>query len=77
MTTTTCCVCNQPGGRGARELRPYGPGGKPICYECGMRPENVAEVERQFNARLDFAGPIAVLTPDGPVAPASKGEEPS
>jgi hypothetical protein len=31
------------------ELRPYGPGGMWVCFECGMKDE--AEAERQF-ARL-------------------------
>lgn len=77
-----CCAC----GRGAlpasedptgeSELRPYGPGGAPICYSCAMASERLAETNRQFHTRLDAAesasladgGTVAhvVLTPDGP-----------
>lgn len=38
------------------ELRPYGPGGKRICYDCGMKPENKQKVERHINEILDGAG---------------------
>ena len=49
-------ICDQEGGIcemcGAKaELRPYGPGGKNVCFDCGMKDE--AEAERQFRARLD------------------------
>jgi hypothetical protein len=40
---------------GRTELRPYGPGGALICYTCGMRPENRATVDQQFDAALDAA----------------------
>jgi hypothetical protein len=50
----TCMHCNRPGGVGARELRPYGPGGRDVCAECtfnGPR-ERLKEAERQLSARL-------------------------
>jgi hypothetical protein len=28
------------------ELRPYGPGGSKVCYECGMKDEE--DAKRQF-----------------------------
>lgn len=30
----------------AEELRPYGPGGKNVCFDCAMRDEE--EAKRQF-----------------------------
>jgi hypothetical protein len=33
------------------ELRPYGPGGMNVCFDCGMKDPD--EVARQFKARLD------------------------
>jgi hypothetical protein len=33
------------------ELRPYGPNGEAICFECGMKDE--ATTGRMFNKRLD------------------------
>lgn len=35
------------------ECRPYGPGGKDICFSCAMKPENKAEVERRFDDLLE------------------------
>jgi len=43
------------------ELRPYGPNGAWVCFECAMKPENRAETERQFNAQLNAAGPVALI----------------
>jgi hypothetical protein len=33
------------------ETRPYGPGGKRVCFDCGMK--NPAEAARQFAKMLD------------------------
>lgn len=30
------------------ELRPYGPDGKRVCFDCGTKPENMEETERRF-----------------------------
>lgn len=38
------------------ELRPYGPGGKNVCFDCAMLDEE--EAARQFRARL--GGPSEV-----------------
>ena len=35
------------------ECRPYGSGGKSICYDCGMKDK--AEVERQIVKRIETA----------------------
>lgn len=32
------------------ELRPYGPNGEAVCFECAMKDEKAAK--RQFEARL-------------------------
>lgn len=65
MTSRVCCTCGHaelPRSldlAGNSELRPYGPGGAPICFACAMRPENRAETDRQFNRRLATAEKIA------------------
>lgn len=77
-----CCSCDNPAlpeaedPRGFSELRPYGPGGQPICFTCAMDPGRRDETDRQFDQRLAAAeraslaedGSIAhvILTPDGP-----------
>jgi hypothetical protein len=44
---------NQP-DFGKRELRPYGPGGAPVCYECAFTtPERTAQTEGAFIAILE------------------------
>lgn len=60
-----CETCRKPFERA--ELRPYGPNGTLICFECGMKPENKAETQRQFRSRLDLLGPDAILIDAGPV----------
>lgn len=30
------------------ECRPYGPDGKQVCFDCGMKPENKANRERRM-----------------------------
>jgi hypothetical protein len=55
------------------ELRPYGPGGALVCFECAMKPEHRQETDRQFAERLARIGGSIVLTERGP-APYVKGE---
>jgi hypothetical protein len=44
------------------ELRPYGPGGQWICYDCGMKDK--AETERQFKKQfLDKKGVVVIGMP--------------
>ena len=74
--TRCCCCCGRvPLGdavdpKGRSELRPYGKGGAPICFDCAFKPENKAETDRQLDAAYDAAeeaspvGGIA-LTDDG------------
>jgi hypothetical protein len=39
------------------ELRPYGKGGKFVCFPCGMKDED--EAKRRFGAILN-AGPVII-----------------
>jgi hypothetical protein len=44
-------IAEEPPGRcelcgAVEETRPYGPGGKQVCFSCGMKDEE--EAERQF-----------------------------
>lgn len=58
-----CCVCGRAEDRTLNErqrftveLRPYGPGGAPICHECAFAtPEAKAQTERSFAALLGAA----------------------
>lgn len=70
-----CMYCKQPNGGGPRELRPYGPGGADVCFECALAsPEKRRETEREFAAKLNAAEVasgegIALLPGDGPPLP--------
>lgn len=57
--TRTCMHCKRPGGTGARELRPYGPGGQDVCAECVLDgpPEREQEAKKHLAARLLHPGP--------------------
>ena len=70
--TKKCCAC----GRGpdasldARgmmkvELRPYGPNGADICFECAMAPERKADTERNFGVRLNACSVPVIGTDAG------------
>ena len=37
-----------------KELRPYGPGGSVVCFQCAMKDED--EARRRFGALLDGSG---------------------
>jgi hypothetical protein len=64
MSDNGCCYC----GTVEKELRPYGPEGKNVCFRCAMEtPERVAEAENQLAQALGEAGPVATLTSAGPV----------
>lgn len=36
-----------------QETRPYGPGGKDICFDCAQKPEMKAKVEAEMSKRLE------------------------
>lgn len=69
--TRPCCVCGRAEdftlnehGMLTVELRPYGPGGADICFECALAtPEARAQTEHAFAALLDATRQIS----DGPV----------
>ncbi len=68
-----CYACGRLEQPKLVELRPYGPGGALICFPCAMKPEHLAQTERQFDRALDAAeeasradaSPV-VLTTRGP-----------
>lgn len=48
-----------------KEMRPYGPGGAWVCFDCAMATdERKAEAERQLARRFDAAerggGPVVI-----------------
>ena len=50
------------------DLRSYGPRGEWVCYECGMKPENITTTEQSFINQLDACGPTVVIgLEEGPV----------
>lgn len=54
-----CCYCGT-----SRDLRPYGPGGAPLCFGCmKATPEREAEAKRQFGGMLDREGVVVVGVP--------------
>jgi hypothetical protein len=68
-----CCICGREGGTGEAELRPYGPGGRPICWSCATIPEREADTLAEYKKRLDAIsgkpGTIVVIGgSEGPVA---------
>ena len=44
------------------ELRPYGPNGENVCFECGMKDE--AAAKKAFSTILDGAEEVVVLPPE-------------
>lgn len=55
------------------ELRPYGPGGSPLCFRCmsdPAHPEREEQAKRAFKTQLSAAevagGGVSVLTDEGP-----------
>lgn len=63
-TRPSCLYCSTT----TRELRPYGPGGAWVCFECAFgTPERKSQTEQAYAAQLDAAGPLAVIgEPTGP-----------
>lgn len=48
---TRCETCNEAG-----ELRPYGPGGSLICFDCAFAtPETTAQTEAAFHTQIEAA----------------------
>jgi hypothetical protein len=59
-----CMHCLRSGGRGDRELRPYGPDGRDVCAECTFNgpPVRLKEAERQLGARMLTSEPLLLDT---------------
>lgn len=56
-----CCYCMKEESEEV-ELRPYGPKGAWLCFDCmKLDPEREAEATRQFSAQLDACGDVAVI----------------
>lgn len=49
------------------ELRPYGPGGALVCFECATKPENIKTTVAVYRKKLEACGPATQLTPEGPI----------
>ena len=66
MKERKCYYCDS-----TEDLRPYGPDGSLVCYECGVDPEHEEETKRNFLRKLDAAveagSGLAELTDEGPV----------
>lgn len=54
----TCELCGNPN----QELRPYGPNGECICFECGMKDK--ATTERKFAELIGDSKVLFVKVPD-------------
>lgn len=53
----TCTYCGT-----THDLRPYGPRGTMVCFDCAMAtPERATETSRNFCAQLDACGDVALL----------------
>ncbi len=59
-----CASCGK-----VAEVRPYGPGGSLICFDCAFgTPESKKATEKAFAAQLNAAGPVVVIGGEcGPV----------
>jgi len=51
-----CYLCES-----TEELRPYGPQGEMVCFECAMKPENYDTTCAMFDKQLSASGPIVII----------------
>ena len=74
-----CYYCNTP-EMSRNHLRPYGPNGALICFDCMKAdPKREAEAERQFGAMLEHAGIVGdevVTLTDAGLIPGNISGEP-
>lgn len=75
VDTGGCCHC----GTTERSLRPYGPGGAPVCQPCATLPEHIEQTKAAFAAQLDAAQAmspdgVAVLSAERPPEPLADGD---
>lgn len=73
-----CCVCKST----TQQLRPYGPEGADICFDCAMSdPERKVEAERRMRAFLDVAaersGGMGIVLSNGNEPPVSIAHVPA
>jgi hypothetical protein len=47
------------------ELRPYGPNGERICFDCGMK--NVETTRAEFAKRIAGSHKVFITGEDGPI----------
>lgn len=69
-----CYQCNRKNGPGGAELRPYGPRGEWVCFDCAFAtPKAQAQTEASFVQQLNAAeqadedGVAAIGTEAGPI----------
>lgn len=44
------------------EVRPYGPNGAMVCFQCAFAtPESTKETNANFERQLNAAGPVVVI----------------
>ena len=56
LSEAFCMYCGTDGRDG--KLRPYGEGGKPVCFDCAMAtPERKKEAERQIHIKMEEIEP--------------------
>ena len=68
-TNQVCCICGDWGGE--VELRPYGKGGAPICFDCmKSSPERERTAKEMFRKRLNQipGNEVAIVKGIGPVS---------
>ena len=69
--TMMCFKCERPSGKRGAECRPYGPGGKLVCWDC-MKADMALEhqCQRSFGILLEAAeaagAGMVILTTAGP-----------
>jgi hypothetical protein len=52
-----CHYCSK-----SKEVRPYGPKGEWICFECAFASsDRKAQTEAAYTAQLNAAGPMAII----------------
>lgn len=65
-----CYLCErEPTADLSVELRPYGPKGQMVCFECAFKtPEQTEITTSQFLSQLKASGPVVVIgTENGPI----------
>lgn len=57
-------------GEEGKDVRPYGPRGGMICFDCAQAtPESRAETARNFSAQMEAAGPFVFFDADSELGP--------